>query len=307
MYFVPPASRPDLEKSIEECGLMDVTAFTCRPNSYTNKRSLASVIKQFKFNFYDAKLKDNVIEFFSAMTTRRETAVFLECHPSMVADKGLKSKLACLRVLQELLSGAKVTSPEGNRFQVTFSDGITATIASRNASPIGEINGSGYQVNIRSQAGSVINSNEVSALAVGILTSSSEDKDFPKSCEPHTFVLLATRTTDGRVALGGSNIGRKKLYFNWKAEQKIFDLSSKAYNRSPGEQKDWVVITLPDKDDPEYEAKMVAVRLLVEETLAAFAKRPLLTAADEQRCKEAVDSKKEVEMRKAKQRRYVNK
>ena len=60
-------------------------------------------------------------------------------------------------------------------------------------------------------------------------------------------------------------------------------------NRSPGyeedwpREKDWVVLTLPDSSDPEYEAKMAAVLSLARETLASFASRPQLTGAEKQK------------------------
>ena len=151
-----------------------------------------------------------------------------------------------------------------------------------------------YHATIRNKAGLMMDADEVSTLAATMPRNDTSDKRVVTSPDHYgTIVLLATRTTDGRIALGGTNIGKLTIYLNWNADQQCLDINdNNMYNRSPRGEKDWVVLTLPDSSDPEYEAKMAAVLSLASETLAAFARRTQLTANEKQKCKRSVNFEK---------------
>ena len=204
----------------------------------------------------------------------------------------------------KFLPGAEEKKSEPGRgyFVTKFIDGSEATLAAHKATP--QLREGGYYTKIRNKASLMIDADEVSALAVVMPRNNTSDKRMVTSPKHYrTIVLLATRTTDGRVALGGTNIGKLVITFTWNAEQQCFGITDNMYNRSPSDEKDWVVLTLPDRSDPEYESKMAAMLSLARENLAAFASRPPLSGAEKKKCKQAVDFEEEGEKKRTYERR----
>ena len=289
-FCLTPSDLPGFMKSIEDRGIKNSSAFRCSPDSQPRNGSVASLMGQFKFNFKDENrmMHAKVVgsDFISDKRTHREVPVFLKNNLAMVPSFTNVVNYASRTAFLELFPDVKECEETqrlywGDRVCDAGAVGIVVHKAQRNHKI-----GSSYTVSFRHNDQLLEDADAVSVFGMAIPRNDSKDESALASADHYrTFALVATRTADGRVALGGQDIARQQLYFNWKPEQQLFGMTAKAYNYSPGDQQaDMLLVTLPDKDDPLYEVKMVPLRLRVGQWLSGAGSRPLLTAAELQKC-----------------------
>lgn len=338
IFFLSPQDLPQFEVALEKNQIASsshLSYYMQMSGRRTRKGSLAEVMGVYQLPFDEFLLNGTLHRYMLSETTPRRQLKDLNSNLAFPLKK-LQNSLA---PFFRLLSNAEIEDGKLGSFTVPVEDGKYCTVKGCYASRVGS---GSYAIHLRPQAGTMIDYSVVSSImavvpihATGvdlsnhfkefsdnddIVTSSTDDTiQVSTPATDHCYILFATRTRDGEIAISPDQLTRRMMVFQWNPKCANVIETNHYHPAQIEKDMDIVPLTFPNQDQrikngektktSDFNEKML--RAAVEKVRAVLqdhASRPALTAEIVQKCKVvelAAMAQEEVERRKRRRMRRV--